>query len=132
MVLTQPVHVQSVPAAAGGRIVEREAQIISTEKPFERAARFRNPEHVARGVIRFDAGGNRHLGFDGLLVEDRAFLAARIKPIRSNGPERLVEFEDMIDLFDFVHLNDEIRQILKNRVDLVTRIRLSPISSQRS
>lgn len=32
----------------------------------------------------------------------------------------LVEFDDMIDLFDFVHLSDEIKQILKSKVDLVT------------
>jgi predicted nucleotidyltransferase len=38
----------------------------------------------------------------------------------------LVEFEDMIDLFDFVHLNDEIQQILKNRVDLVTPDTIKP------
>jgi len=34
--------------------------------------------------------------------------------------------EDMIDLFDFVHLNDEIQQILKSRVDLVTPDTIKP------
>ncbi len=42
------------------------------------------------------------------------------KTKKKSDVDLLVEFEDMIDLFDFVHLNDEIRQILKNKVDLVT------------
>jgi hypothetical protein len=42
------------------------------------------------------------------------------KTKKKSDVDLLVEFEDMIDLFDFVHLNDEIQQILKNRVDLVT------------
>src|ERR1039457_5535287 len=87
LILAQTVHVQAVPTAAGGRIVERQAQIVSTEEPLERAPRLRDPEHVARRMIRFDAGGNRYLGFDGLLVELRAFLAARIK---SRSEERRV------------------------------------------
>lgn len=39
---------------------------------------------------------------------------------KGSDVDLLVEFEDMIDLFDFVHLNDEIQQILKRKVDLVT------------
>jgi predicted nucleotidyltransferase len=38
----------------------------------------------------------------------------------------LVEFDDMIDLFDFVHLSDEIKQILKSKVDLVTPDTIKP------
>ena len=45
---------------------------------------------------------------------------------KKSDVDLLVEFEDMIDLFDFVHLNDEIRQILKNRVDLVTPDTIKP------
>ncbi len=83
LILAQPVHVQAVATAAGGRIVERQAQIVPAEEPLERAARFRDPEHVARGLIRFDAGGNRGLGFDGLLVEN-ARVPCRADKIRSS------------------------------------------------
>ena len=87
LILAQPIHMQAVAAAAGARIVEREAQIIPTEEPLERAPRFRDPERVARCLIRFDAGGNRDLGFDGLLIKDRAFLAAWKESVRADGPE---------------------------------------------
>src|ERR1035438_4661231 len=33
LVLAQTVHVQAVPTTAGGRIVEGEAQVVSTEEP---------------------------------------------------------------------------------------------------
>jgi uncharacterized protein len=47
-----------------------------------------------------------------------SFATGKMK--KKSDVDLLVEFEDMIDLFDFVHLNDEIQQIFKNRVDLVT------------
>jgi hypothetical protein len=53
-----------------------------------------------------------------------SFATGRTK--KKSDVDLLVEFEDMIDLFDFVHLNDEIRQILKNRVDLVTPDTIKP------
>ncbi len=45
---------------------------------------------------------------------------------RKSDVDLLVEFDDMIDLFDFVHLNDEIQQILKSKVDLVTPDTIKP------
>ena len=48
------------------------------------------------------------------------------KTKKRSDVDLLVEFEDMIDLFDFVHLNDEIQQILKSRVDLVTPDTIKP------
>jgi predicted nucleotidyltransferase len=45
---------------------------------------------------------------------------------RKSDVDLLIEFDDMIDLFDFIHLNDEIQQILKNRVDLVTPDTIKP------
>ena len=45
---------------------------------------------------------------------------------RKSDVDLLVEFDDLIDLFDFVHLNNEIRQILKSKVDLVTPDTIKP------
>ena len=45
---------------------------------------------------------------------------------RKSDVDLVVEFDDLIDLFDFVHLNDEIQQILKNKVDLVTPDTIKP------
>jgi len=69
LILAQPIHMQAIATTTGAGIVEGEAQIISPEKPLERAACFRDPEQVARGVIRLDAGGYCRLRLDGLLIE---------------------------------------------------------------
>ncbi|MEW5806699.1 MAG: nucleotidyltransferase domain-containing protein [Acidobacteriota bacterium] len=43
-----------------------------------------------------------------------------------NDIDLLVDFEKAIDLFDFVHLADEMERILNTRVDLVTPDALKP------
>jgi predicted nucleotidyltransferase len=48
------------------------------------------------------------------------------KTKKRSDVDLLVEFEDMIDLFDFVHLNDEIQHILNSKVDLVTPDTIKP------
>ena len=53
-----------------------------------------------------------------------SFATGRTK--KKSDVDLLVEFEHMIDLFDFVHLNDEIQQILKSKVDLVTPDTIKP------
>ena len=45
---------------------------------------------------------------------------------KKSDVDLLVEFDDIIDLFDFVHLNDAIQQILKSKVDLVTSDTIKP------
>jgi len=45
---------------------------------------------------------------------------------KKSDVDLLVEFDDLIDLVDFVHLNDEIQQILKSKVDLVTSDTIKP------
>ena len=42
------------------------------------------------------------------------------KTKKESDVDLLVEFEDVIDLFDFVHLTDELQKILKVKVDLST------------
>jgi len=53
-----------------------------------------------------------------------SFATGRTK--KKSDVDLLVEFDGMIDLFDFVHLNDEIQQILKSKVDLVTPDTIKP------
>ncbi len=53
-----------------------------------------------------------------------SFATGRAK--KKSDVDLLVEFEDMIDLFEFVHLNDEIQHILKSKVDLVTPDTIKP------
>ena len=39
---------------------------------------------------------------------------------KKSDVDLLVDFDEMIDLFDYVHLSDEIQQMLKTKVDLST------------
>jgi predicted nucleotidyltransferase len=48
------------------------------------------------------------------------------KTKKKSDVDLLVEFEDVIDLFDFVHLTDELRKILKTKVDLSTPDAIKP------
>jgi predicted nucleotidyltransferase len=51
---------------------------------------------------------------------------ARGKTKKKSDVDLLVEFEDVIDLFDFVHLTDELQKILKVKVDLSTPDAIKP------
>ncbi len=51
---------------------------------------------------------------------------ARGKTKKKSDVDLLVEFEDVIDLFDFVHLTDELQRILKVKVDLSTPDAIKP------
>ena len=48
------------------------------------------------------------------------------KTKKESDVDLLVEFEDVIDLFDFVHLTDELQRILKTKVDLSTPDAIKP------
>jgi predicted nucleotidyltransferase len=48
------------------------------------------------------------------------------KTKKESDVDLLVEFEDVIDLFDFVHLTDELQKILKVKVDLSTADAIKP------
>jgi predicted nucleotidyltransferase len=48
------------------------------------------------------------------------------KTKKKSDVDLLVEFEDVIDLFDFVHLTDEIQKVLKIKVDLSTPDAIKP------
>jgi len=48
------------------------------------------------------------------------------KTKKKSDVDLLVEFVDVIDLFDFVHLTDELQKILKIRVDLSTPDAIKP------
>jgi uncharacterized protein len=50
----------------------------------------------------------------------------RDKAKKKSDVDLLVEFEEVIDLFDFVHLTDEVEKVLKTRVDLATPDAIKP------
>jgi hypothetical protein len=53
-----------------------------------------------------------------------SFVTGKTK--KKSDVDLLVEFEDVIDLFDFVHLTDEIQKVLKVKVDLSTPDAIKP------
>ena len=50
----------------------------------------------------------------------------RDKAKKKSDVDLLVEFEEVIDLFDFVHLTDEVEKVLKTKVDLATPDAIKP------
>ena len=48
------------------------------------------------------------------------------KTKKESDVDLLVEFDDVIDLFEFVHLTDELQKILKTKVDLSTPDAIKP------
>jgi len=48
------------------------------------------------------------------------------KPRKKSDVDLLVEFDEVIDLFEFVNLVNEIKQILKTNVDLATPDAIKP------
>jgi predicted nucleotidyltransferase len=45
---------------------------------------------------------------------------------KSSDIDLMVEFDGVIDLFDFYHLSEEIRRILSHKVDIATQDALNP------
>jgi predicted nucleotidyltransferase len=45
---------------------------------------------------------------------------------KGSDVDLLVDFDETIDLFDYVHLSDELRQMLKTKVDLSTPDAIKP------
>ncbi len=70
--------------------------------------------HLQYGVSR--------VGLFGSLVRGEA--------TRSSDVDILVEFDRNISLFDFIQLEDDLRQLLGRKVDLVEKDALKPIIGQ--
>ena len=81
---------QPVAAAAGGRIVERKAQVVAAQEPLEGEPGFVQPVFVVRGAVGFDAGRHRGVGLDRLLVELGGRFAARIEAVAADRAEEVL------------------------------------------
>lgn len=53
---------------------------------------------------------------------------AKDKVNKKSDVDLLVEFDEVIDLFDFVHLTGEVEKVLKINVDLATPDAIKPLS----
>src|ERR1039458_8453290 len=82
-----PIHMQPIVAAASLGRVEFEAEIVPADEPVKGALRLFVPPEVRCGAVGFQAGRNRCLRLDGLLVEIGARAAAAVEPVAANGPK---------------------------------------------
>src|SRR5437867_5283949 len=78
LVLVNPLRVQAVPATSGGGVVEGGLEIIAAEEPLEAPLRLPAPLSLPRESVRLEAGGERGLGFERLLIESSARPAPRV------------------------------------------------------
>src|ERR1039457_7674467 len=76
---------QSVPAATGDGIIERNLQIVVAAEPVERRPGFAAPVAVAGCTVRLETRGDRAGGFNRLLIEAGFFTTLAIKALRSYG-----------------------------------------------
>ena len=87
LVPVDPIHMQSIAAAAGLGRVEFQSEIVPADEPVEGALRLLVPPDVRCGAIGFQTGRDRGLRFDGLLVEIGARAAAAVEAVAANRPE---------------------------------------------
>ena len=87
LILIYAVNMQSVAATACLSVVERNAEIVSTLKPFEGLRGLSQPVGVAGSLVSFHARANGRMCLDRLLVEGGGLLAALPKSIGTNRPK---------------------------------------------
>ena len=78
---------QSVSATAGGRIVDRQVEIVAPEEPVEGTARFFVPTLVCRDPVRFETSRYHGLSLNRLLIEPGTRTATLIKTVGADGHE---------------------------------------------
>ena len=89
MILVRPIRMQAIAAAACGRVIHREVQVVPPQKPLEGTAGFRMPSFFPGDKVGFQTGRDHRLRFHRLLVEAGPFASLRIKPVRADGNEML-------------------------------------------
>src|SRR5256885_9110003 len=87
LVLISAIRVQAVAASSGAGIVERNLQVVISQKPIESGPRLFPPAAISRGKISLQTRGNDCASLDGLLVEARLFGFLRVEAVRSDGYE---------------------------------------------
>src|SRR5438270_497541 len=92
LVFSRAVRVQAVAASAGAGIVERNLQVIISQKPIESGPRLFPPAALSRCKVSLQTGGNYRASLDGLLVEAGLFSFLRVEAVRSDGYEVTLYF----------------------------------------
>lgn len=98
LIFILPIRMQAITAAACCRVVDREVQVVSPEKPFKGKTGFPVPAFLPSNTERLQTGRDHPLCLHRLLVEPRAFTIHGIKPIGADGDKmtasrlRLLQF----------------------------------------
>src|SRR5947208_12990403 len=92
LVLIGAVRMQAVSASPRVGIVERNLQVVISQKPIEGSPRFFPPASLSRCKIGLQTCGNYCAGFDRLLIEASLFCFLRVEAVRSDGYEVTPDF----------------------------------------
>ena len=84
LILVGAIGVQAVPATASRRVIHGQIQVVAPAEPIEGPAGFFAPARVPGDSVRFEAGGHRGLGLDGLLIETGTLATLPIEAVRSD------------------------------------------------
>jgi len=76
---------QTIAASTCRGVIDREVQVVTTEKPLEGAPGFIMPAFFPGDAIRLQAGRDHRLRLNRLLIETGAFAAFLIKTVGANG-----------------------------------------------
>lgn len=87
LILANAIYMEAIAAAAGGKIIERETEVVTPEEPLEGAPRLVRPPRILRRAEGLMAGGDHGLHLDGLLVEIRAGTVFHVEAIAADGAE---------------------------------------------
>src|SRR4051812_5738733 len=68
LVPVDPILLEAVAASPGARVVELQAQVVAAEEPLEGDAGLVQPDGLLGGPVGLQAGGDRRVGLDRLLV----------------------------------------------------------------
>ena len=87
LVFVDTILMEAVAAAAGAGVVEREAEVIAAEEPFEGAFGLASPHGIPGEAEGLLAGADHGLGFDGLLIKVGTCAVLFVEAVAADGAE---------------------------------------------
>ena len=87
LVEVDAVLLEAVAAAAGLGVVEVQPQVVAAQEPLEGEPGLLEPGGVVGGVVGLEAGRDRGMGLDRLLIELGPLAAAAVEAVAADRPE---------------------------------------------
>ena len=87
LIFVHAIRMKAISAASGDCVVERDLQVVLSEKPAKGRPRFVEPELLAGDLVRLETGSDGRAGLDRLLIEARLLASLGIKTSGADGHE---------------------------------------------